>query len=368
MTRNTKTSPLRIAVTGTCAVLLSLAVTACNDDADKSAKSSEATSTAATSTSSSTSTPATPTEGKAVANVDGQPILESDLELAETEIGGNLGTLPAATKRRVLVEYLVENQLFANAAKKEKLASGPEYEKLIAYWKQRALREAYFHKRVKSQIGEGMAKALYDSKVKTLQPEEEVEARHILVAKEEDAKKISEELKGGADFAELAKQHSGDQGSKENGGLLGYFGKGRMVPQFEQAAFALKPGEISEPVQSQFGWHIIKVENRRQKPPPSFEEVKPQIMGTLIHQRAQKVAEELRGVAKIEYLDPEIKAMVEADEKRKAASQSALEKQMRAQIEKMQAEQNAKADGETGAKTDASAAEAERGSPGDDEK
>lgn len=320
--------PTRLAFASLCVATAALTLGACSDDATDS----EATST----TGSSTTRAVDP--GKAVATVDGVSILESDLELAEAEIGGNLGTLDAQTKRRVLVEYLVENQLFANAANKEKLASGPDFDRRLAYWRQRALREAYFEKNVKAQIGVASAKALYNDRVKMIKPEEEIEARHILVSKEENAKDLIAKIRGGEDFAKLAKEHSGDAGSKEKGGLLGYFGKGQMVPQFEQAAFALKPGEVSDPVKSQFGWHIIKVENRRQKPPPKFDTVKDQILGSLIHKRAQKVAEKLRTSAKIEYLDPKVKAMVEADEKRKAATQAALEKQMQEQIEKMKVE------------------------------
>lgn len=331
VTRITAFLPTRLAVACLSVAAAAISLSACSDETEKNT----------TSTSSSASR-----SGTAVANVDGISIMEADLELAEAEIGGNLGTLDAATKRRVLVEYLVENQLFANAANKEKLASGPDFDRRLAYWQQRALREAYFEKNVKAKIGESAARALYDDKVKMIKPEEEVEARHILVSKEEDAKDLLAKIRAGEDFATLAKENSGDAGSKEKGGLLGYFGKGQMVPQFEQAAFALQPGEVSEPVKSQFGWHIIKVENRRQKPPPKFEAVKDQILGSLIHKRAQKVAEELRTSAKIEYLDPQIKAMVEADEKRKAATQAALEKQMKEQIEKMKLKQKEKASSE----------------------
>ncbi len=345
MTRMKTFMPTRLAIASLCVATAAFALGACNDDPKD---------TGATSSSGSSATSAS-RSGKAVANVDGIAILESDLELAETEIGGNLGTLDAITKRRVLIEYLVENQLFANAANKEKLASGPDFDRRLAYWRQRALREAYFDKKVKSQIGVKAAKSLYDDKVKMIKPEEEVEARHILVPKEEMAKDLVTKIRAGEDFAKLAKEHSGDAGSKEKGGLLDYFGKGQMVPQFEQAAFALKPGEVSDPVKSQFGWHIIKVENRRQKPPPKFDDVKDQILGSLIHKRAQKVAEKLRTGAKIEYLDPKIKAMVEADKKRKAATQAALDKQMKEQIEKMQLKQKEKAksgDGKTKASSE----------------
>lgn len=102
-------------------------------------------------------------------------------------------------------------------------------------------------------------------------PSPEIRASHILVEKEEEAKKIHEQLKAGADFAKLAKEHSID-GSKELGGDLGFFGKGKMVPEFEKAAFALKPGEISDIVKSQFGYHIIKVTDERTS--LSYEDVK----------------------------------------------------------------------------------------------
>jgi peptidyl-prolyl cis-trans isomerase C len=269
-------------------------------------------------------------EDKIVATVNGHNISETDLALAEAEIGGELGNLPPATRRRVLVEYMIENQLFAEAAEAEKLGTGPEFERRLVYWRQRALRDAYFERSVKASIGIEAARGIYEDKVKGLKPEEEVQARHILVAKEEDAKKLAERAKAGEDFAQLAKENSGDGGSKEQGGMLGYFGRGQMVPQFEEAAFALKKGEISDPVQSQFGWHVIKVEDRRQKPPPSFEEVKDRLIGSMVQSKAQNIANELRGKAKIDYIDPELKKMAEEDAKRQAEAQAALEKQMKA--------------------------------------
>ena len=265
-----------------------------------------------------------------MATVNGHNISETDLALAEAEIGNELGNLPPATRRRVLVEYMIENQLFAEAAEAEKLGTGPEFERRLAYWRQRALRDAYFERSVKASIGIEAARGIYEDKVKGLKPEEEVQARHILVAKEEDAKKLAERAKAGEDFAQLAKENSGDGGSKEQGGMLGYFGRGQMVPQFEEAAFALKKGEISDPVQSQFGWHVIKVEDRRQKPPPSFEEVKDRLIGSMVQSKAQNIANELRGKAKIDYIDPELKKMAEEDAKRQAEAQAALEKQMKA--------------------------------------
>jgi peptidyl-prolyl cis-trans isomerase C len=265
---------------------------------------------------------------KVVATVNGHAISEADLALAEAEIGNELGNLPESTRRRVLVEFMIENQLFAEAAEAEKLGSGADFDKRMAFWRQRALRDAYFEKTVKASIGEDAARAIYDDKVKQLNPEDEVQARHILVASEEEANKLITRIAGGEDFAQLAKENSGDAGSKAQGGMLGYFGKGQMVPQFEDAAFALQKGQVSKPVQSQFGWHVIKVEDRRQKPPPSFDEVKDRLIGSMVQSKAQNIATELRAKAKIEYVDPEIKKMADEDAKKQAEAQAAMKKQM----------------------------------------
>lgn len=264
-----------------------------------------------------------------VAKVDGREIFEADLALAEAEIGGELGNLPQNVKRRVLVEYMIDNQLFVAAAEGEKLASGPDFERRLAYWRQRALRDVYFEKSVKGSISEAVARGIYDDKVKALKPEEEVQARHILVGSEEEAKKLADEIAKGGDFAELAKKNSGDAGSKEQGGMLGYFGRGQMVPAFEEAAFSLQKGEISKPVQSQYGWHIIKIEDRRQKPPPSFEEVKDRLIGSMVQSKAQDIATSLRSKAQITYVDAEIKKLADEDAAQRAAQQSALEQQLK---------------------------------------
>lgn len=268
-------------------------------------------------------------EEKVVANVNGKTITEADLALAEAEIGNEIGNLPEGTRRRVLVEFMIENQLFAEAAEAEKLGTGPDFEKRLAFWRQRALRDAYFEKTVKSSIGEDAARAIYEDKVKQLKPEDEVQASHILVKSEDEAKKLAERVAAGEDFAKLAKENSGDAGSKEQGGSLGFFGKGQMVPQFEEVAFALKKGEVSKPVQSQFGWHIIKLDDRRQKPPPSFDEVKDRLIGSMVQSKAQDIATGLRAKAKIDYVDPEIKKMAEEDAKKQAEAQAMMEKQMK---------------------------------------
>jgi peptidyl-prolyl cis-trans isomerase C len=255
-----------------------------------------------------------------VAKVNGKVITEADLKLADAEIGSELGNLPEATKRRVLIEFLIENQLFADAAEGQKLGSGKAYDDRLQYWKRRALRDTYFDKSIKDGVDEAEAKKLYDAQVAQIKPEEEVKARHILVKSEEKAKEIALKIASGDDklFAEQAKAHSEDPGTKDEGGDLGFFGRGQMVPQFEEAAFKLRKGEISAPVQSQFGWHLIKVDDKRTKQPPEFAAVKERILASMIHRKAQELATDMRTKAKLEYIDPAVKAMVDAEAAEKA--------------------------------------------------
>lgn len=250
-------------------------------------------------------------EDKVVATIDGKPITEGDLNVAESEIGSDMGTMPAAQKRTSLLEFLIDNQLFAEAAENAKLNQGPDYETRLNYLKRRALRELYFEKVIKASVSDADARKVYDDQVKLLKPEEEVSARHILVETEDQAKALKQKIDAGADFAQLAKENSKDPGSKEDGGNLGYFGHGQMVPQFEDIVFKLQKGQVSDPVKTQFGWHLVKLEDRRTKQPPAFEIVKDRIVQSMLLQKAQKSAIELRSKSKIELVDPEIKKTID---------------------------------------------------------
>ena len=248
-----------------------------------------------------------------VAKVDGKTITEADMRLAEAEIGSDLGSLPDATKRRVLLEFLIENQLFADAAEKQKLSAGSSFDERMQYWRRRALRDVYFDKTVKDTVNDAETKRFYERQVGALKAEDEVRARHILVESKDKARELHEKILHGADFAALAREHSKDPGSKDQGGELGFFSRGQMVPQFEEAAFRLKAGEVGEPFETQFGWHIVKVDERRQRTAPTFEDVKDRVRASMIHQKAQQIAGELRGKAQIEYIDPDIRKSVESD-------------------------------------------------------
>lgn len=265
------------------------------------------------------SNPSFAQDDKVVAKVNGNTITEADMRFANAEIGAQLGDIPENVKRRALAEYLIDNVLFAEAAIAAKIAANPAFEEQMQYVRRRLLREQYFEKQLKGAISEADAKKIYDQRVSQLKSENEVAARHILVDNEEKAKEILAKIKAGGDFAALAKENSTDTGSKEQGGFLGYFGRGQMVPEFEKAAFTMIKGQVSEPVKTNFGWHIIKLEDRRRKPPPSFDDVKETILNSLAVLKAQEVVGALRKKADVEYLDDDIKKQVEEQEKKKAA-------------------------------------------------
>ena len=250
---------------------------------------------------------------RAIAKVNGKTITDTDMKLAEAEIGNDLGSLPETTKRRVLVEFLIENQLFADAAEGQKLGASQGFGERMQYWHRRALRDAYFDKSVREAISDADVRKFYDSQVGAMKPEEEVRARHILVDSKDKAREIYEKIAHGTDFGQLAKAHSKDPGSKDQGGELGFFMRGQMVPQFEEVAFNLKNGEVGGPFESQFGWHIVRVDDRRQRAAPAFEAVKDRMVASMIHKKAQQIATDLRGKAQIEYIDPEIKRSMESE-------------------------------------------------------
>jgi peptidyl-prolyl cis-trans isomerase C len=210
----------------------------------------------------------------------------------------------------MLLQFVMENELMAEAAVQAGLDSGPSFEDRLKYHKRRALRDAYFDKSMRNAVPDEEAKKIYDAKVAGMKPEEEIHARHILVPTEAEAKEVKERLMKGEDFATVAKEKSKDPSAE--GGDLGFFGRGQMLKPFEDTAFALKDGEISDPVQTQFGWHIIKVEERRNRPLPTFDQVKDTIISQLTAQKAQQTLKDLHDAAKIDIVDPEIKKSMDA--------------------------------------------------------
>jgi len=250
--------------------------------------------------------------GKVLAKINGADITDEDVKLAQSELGPNLGNVPPEQRTSVLVEYLMENKLMSAAADKAGLGSDPTLAARADYYKGRALKDLFFEKKIAGAVTDTEAKAMYDKQVAAIKPVEEVKASHILVEKKEEADDIEAKLKAGGDFAAIAKEKSKDTGSGANGGDLGYFAKGQMVKPFEDTAFGMKPGEVSAPVQSQFGWHIIKLIDKRNRPAPEFDKVKDRIMAGLLQQKAEEVITGLRKDAKIEYVDEALKKAADA--------------------------------------------------------
>ncbi|MEZ5840082.1 MAG: peptidylprolyl isomerase [Hyphomicrobiales bacterium] len=241
--------------------------------------------------------------GKVVARVNGIDITTQDLDFAAADFAAELSRVPGAQQQKILIDVLVDLHLFAKEAEAAGLDKSPFFERRFAFLKARALRNAYFKEKIETAITDEDLKKIYDEEIGKVTPEDEIHARHILVKEEAEAKDIVKALKDGKDFAELAKEKSIDPGTAPEGGDLGYFTADRMVPEFSTAAFATKTGEISEPVKSEFGWHVIKVEDRRKQELPSFDEVKDQIKRIVMQERFSTELERLKAAAKIEMLD-----------------------------------------------------------------
>jgi peptidyl-prolyl cis-trans isomerase C len=237
-----------------------------------------------------------------VARANGVDIHESDLTFAEEEIGGNMPQMGPDQKRDYLITYLADVIVMSQAAEQKKVGDNPDVQRRLSFDRNRVLMEALLQQAGKAAVTDAAMKQVYDDAVKQMPAEQEVHARHILVPTEEEAKAIEAELKKGADFATLAKEKSKDPGAAD-GGDLGYFTKDQMVPEFAEAAFKLDKGQISDPIHTQFGWHIIKVEDKRTKPTPTFDQVKVQLENYVAHRAQAELVDSLRKSAQIERLD-----------------------------------------------------------------
>ena len=253
-----------------------------------------------------------------VAKVGDIDITEADIAFAAQDLGPQLQRFPPAQWRSILVDVMVDMELLAKAARDEKIDQEPDFKRQVDFLKLRALRNAYVTREISGKITDDDLKAAYDKEVKNFKGEEEVHARHILVKTEAEAKDIIKQLDKGADFAKLAEEKStGPSGPK--GGDLGYFTKEQMVAPFADAAFALKPGTYTEkPVKTDFGWHVIKVEDKREQKAPTFDEAKDDLRQNLTRERYAEVMDKLKSDNKVEILDKS--AEPDADKAAPAAS------------------------------------------------
>jgi peptidyl-prolyl cis-trans isomerase C len=238
-----------------------------------------------------------------VAKVGDATVTERELQIAKDAFTTELAKVPQEQWRSVLIDAVVNMELLAHAASDEKLGEGPDFDAQVAFLRLQALRNLYVEHAIVNGITDAELQDGYQTLVvKSFKPAPQIRARHILVDTKEEAEKIIEQLKAGASFEELAKQSKDPSG--QNGGDLGFFGAGQMVPEFEKAAFALEPGQFTqEPVQSQFGWHVIKVEEKRMSEPPAFADVEEQLRNYLVRQKFETVLAGLRDKYPVEIVD-----------------------------------------------------------------
>jgi peptidyl-prolyl cis-trans isomerase C len=282
-------------------------------------------------------------DDKVVAIVNGHEIKISEVQMATDDIIGQLPDLPPKLRYPFVVEFLVERHLLAQLAVKEGVADTDEYKRRLALYQAKALRDAYFFQKIRPQVTDEEIKAAYDSESAKVAQTERVRARHILLGSEKEATDILARLKAGEKFEELAKKYSLD-GSKDYGGDLGYFTAPEMVAEFSKAAFSLKVGETSKPVKTDFGWHVIKIEDRKTGAAQPFDQVKGAIRNVLLRKKVQETMDQLRKTAKVEVLDEDLKKYAEEVEKKRRA--------MSEQRNGVVAQPAAEPEGDTGGKGD----------------
>jgi peptidyl-prolyl cis-trans isomerase C len=239
-----------------------------------------------------------------IARVNGVEVRQSDLALAEEDLGQSLPpNAQGEAKREYLIGYIADVILVAKAAEAKKVQDQADFKSRSTYLRNKLLMELQLQAEAKAAVTDQALKAVYEDAIKQMANEFEVRARHILVPTENEAKAILAELNKGTDFAELARQKSKDPAAASQGGDLGYFTKDQMVPEFAEVAFKLEKGQLSEPIKTQFGWHIIKVEDKRKKPAPDFAQVKDQVETYVMRKAQAEFITKLRQGAKIERLD-----------------------------------------------------------------
>jgi peptidyl-prolyl cis-trans isomerase C len=263
-----------------------------------------------------------------VAKVNGTTLHRSDLQIQLRNAPAQIQQQPFDKIYPALLNNMVNAELLEQASRKAKVDQTPRVKQEIAAAQTQILVNAYVASIARSQITDAKLRQAYDQYAKEAPQSEEVHARHILVSSEQEAKDIIDQLKKGADFAAIAKDKTTDPSGKSNGGDLGYFTKQDMVPEFANAAFAMKPGDFSQtPVHTQFGWHVIKVEDRRPGKAATYEQAAPAIQDQMVQQIVAQKLQELRGQAKIEVFGPDGKALAANAQ----APQAAPQQQQKAQ-------------------------------------
>lgn len=229
-----------------------------------------------------------------VATVSGEEIYLEEVMVLRDRLPAELLQQPMETYFDKLVDDIIDSRLAAAAGNEAGLTENPDILRQMSIAAQRVLAEAWISDEIRKRVTDAKLKAAYNTYIADTGSREEVKARHILVAKKQTAEDIISQLNSGADFIMLAKEKSTGP-SGPNGGDLGYFGRGAMLPAFETAAFDLDIGQHSQnPVQTQFGWHVILLEDKRTAEPPSYTALQAQLQQNLINQNLTKLLDGLR--------------------------------------------------------------------------
>lgn len=244
---------------------------------------------------------ATPPGDPVVAVVNGQTIKLSDVQAAQANLPPQYRSLPLERIFPALLEQVIDGRLQVAEARKAKVQDSDAFKKRLASLEDRLIQELYLTQEIEKRVTPKGLKEAYEKKVRDLPPEEEVKARHILVADEAAAKAVIEDLKKGGDFEKIAKEKSTDKASGAQGGDLGWFKKSDMVKEFAEATFLLKKGEITPaPVKSQFGFHVIRLDDRRAAQPPAMEDMEEELRAELSREVYGQMMESIRKAAKVE--------------------------------------------------------------------
>jgi peptidyl-prolyl cis-trans isomerase C len=236
-----------------------------------------------------------------VATVNGQQIRLSELEVAQQSLPQQYRNMPLQAVFPALLDRIIDSKLVVQEGKKSKVTEDPAFKKRMAFVEDQVLQDFWIQREIARQVTADKLQKRYEERLKQMPTEEEVHARHILVSTEDEAKALIAEIKKGTAFDKLAKEKSTDKASGAEGGDLGWFKKSDMVKEFADAAFNLKKGELTEaPVKTQFGYHVIKVEDRRKAPPPAFEEMADQLKEEMAREAVTAQLDQLRSGAKIE--------------------------------------------------------------------
>ena len=244
-----------------------------------------------------------------LAEVNGEVLTLGQLLALRVQLPAQYQQLPDQVLLDGLTQQVVEHMMLAQAAEKAGLANDPTVMLNLKIQNRAILADAYMRAELAKRITPEAIQALYEERYVNATPEKEVRAAHILVDSEEKAKDLKAQIDGGADFAEVAKAN-GTDGTAARGGELGWFAHGDMVPEFADAAFAMEPGTVSDPVKSAFGWHLIKLEEKRDRAAPPLEEVRDGLASELAQTQQQALLEELRAQATV--VMPDLKVPPEA--------------------------------------------------------